>query len=386
MARSALQRRIENQQQHENQLRESLVRGTANAKAKAREQEVDPLSVGRALAARYKCDVKREPETFNRPLKTRNVPTIRLAYAMHMFGEYKVPRFIQSAFVAAEPRFFGGSLVGVKKEDEMMELFLCVRSGRSVHKEITGLWLSRKESHVFLQSPEDLTIDQAYVFAAASSEAPRGLALRIARSKLTETVKRDHRVWREAIRFFARQNLPREHIGNITDYLRAKLTDDPNYSLKGRTLASLMRAHEEWVRDLNRTKLMGSYSWEGVPVADAEFETHGRNKAIHRWKFIQILNTKDLSREGSAMRHCVTSYAHSCRAGLIGIFTVRYREGGPLHAEDIPFRKCLTIEVSKDGDVRQIRGYANRMPENFEMDAVKVWMGDNGLTKSRYYY
>jgi PcfJ-like protein len=90
------------------------------------------------------------------------------------------------------------------------------------------------------------------------------------------------------------------------------------------------------------------------------------------WRFRELLSGADLAAEGKAMRHCVATYAKSCFAGHCSIWTMEL--ASPQGVE-----KRQTVEVAKEGVIRQCRGRQNRLPTQGELDIIARWAAHAGL-------
>ena len=74
------------------------------------------------------------------------------------------------------------------------------------------------------------------------------------------------------------------------------------------------------------------------------------------WQLMELTNAEQLRNEGSALRHCVASYADRCWRGPSQIWSLRVRRGEKV-------RRVLTIEVDlRKRAVVQARGWRNRAP------------------------
>jgi hypothetical protein len=129
--------------------------------------------------------------------------------------------------------------------------YIVAAGGGSLYREGAGAWLSRKEVHLFLNPPPGLGFEAAIWQAIARSYSnDPGIALRIARSKIAKTPRAEIGFWREAVRFFCAQPTTVEEMDDFCDYLEYCHRRNPEFYLKGRTLASLGRQMREWHRDL----------------------------------------------------------------------------------------------------------------------------------------
>lgn len=83
----------------------------------------------------------------------------------------------------------------------------------------------------------------------------------------------------------------------------------------------------------------------------------------------------DLVREGNELSHCVASYVKDVIAQKCKIFFLREKED-----IDSP---VATIEV-RGYNIRQARGYRNRMVDSEQKKFIKQWAEDNGLVEAYY--
>ena len=261
---------------------------------------------------------------------------------------------------------------------------MCVATGGSLYKEFTKFFLTKKETHLFLNCNQELDLCQTLVYAVAvAAGAPLGTASRLARSKLAlEDLTCDF--WLDAIRFFARPDhcpASSSEVSDLVDFVRAQRAENRNFRLvgSGYSLHALQRRKEEWHRALARAKVLGNCQRDGAPLPDHQEHTkdiHG-NEVV--WDFKQILNSKDLGAEGTAMRHCVLSYRNDCVSGRCSIWSLalldRYGER----------QRKITIELTNAGHIVQKRGLANRLPRSEENHVIALWARAMGLVDNRSY-
>lgn len=130
-----------------------------------------------------------------------------------------------------------------------------------------------------------------------------------------------------------------------------------------------------WHYELASKKIIGDGSWDGVGIVDCNWrevdKTTGNLEAEIFVK--QILTAVELQREGRLMRHCVSSYAASCRMGTCGIFQMyQVSKWGEQ-------KKMLTIRVNNAGDIVEARGLANRNPKPRELTYLNDFARINSL-------
>ena len=92
--------------------------------------------------------------------------------------------------------------------------------------------------------------------------------------------------------------------------------------MRGRTVASVLRAVELWHRRLGREVSGGRLQWRKSAFGDfrfAEGTEPSRNMRI--WRIRELLSSQELIAEGRRMHHCVSSYAASCHGGKCSIWS-----------------------------------------------------------------
>ena len=140
-----------------------------------------------------------------------------------------------------------------------------------------------------------------------------------------------------------------------------------------RVSESIKKKSDDWHRGQFKLKSIKDESWEGLGLGVRKYTTgkynHDASKNTKKtWIVEEILNSKDLQREGNAMRHCVYSYHRSCSAGTTSIFSMKSQDDfGSKY-------KNLTFEVDNRAKrIVQARGLANRSPRATELNILKMW-------------
>lgn len=329
----------------------------------------------------------REPSSWRPRLKTRDGARLRLAAARHLFALYPVPAHLEAIWL--DEMELDRHEVGLRKS-----WYATVARGSSLYKAGADQWLSRREVHVFLNPPGDLSFDEALWQAVARSYTDNvGLALRIARSKIARASRQQFAFWREVARFFCGEPATLEEIDDLCDYLAARRDANVGYSLKGRTLVSLQRQMREWHRDLaavarieaarRRAFRAGSKGqedtgrWQGSPLIDWSWQPTAKEARSRREEYVmtQLVTAAELVAEGRAMHHCVSTYARECLAGQASIWSLRRRNAGR-------FERLLTIELDRLNRVVQVRGFANRVATPEERQVVGRWAKARGVLLS----
>lgn len=146
-------------------------------------------------------------------------------------------------------------------------------------------------------------------------------------------------------------------ISDIIDFLEYKL-DEGNFTLKGKTPQSLLRAlglwHQYNIHGLIDKKYSDS-KWDGLPMSDLTF-----NYKNQQYKCIQLKEAAEIKTEGAELNHCVYTYIPQILKGNISIWSLQVK------VENI-FMKYITLEISKTKTIRQARKY-----NNASLDAAEI--------------
>jgi hypothetical protein len=338
----------------------------------------------RAKIEAYRAFALRSPEDWRCRLKSRSEDRRFIDLVRFAFARYPVPTHLENLWlndvdddfvddVRARARRAGERRRGPARPD-LLRWYIVATQGGSLHKNAAHPYMSKLETHHFLNAPAHLTSGQAaFWYAIARAQADdEPAARRIAQSKLCDYSVASS-FWKETARFFARNPCPVQEMNDLIDFFAFAKGEDADFSLKGRTLPALRRRMEEWHRALVKQQTIAGGAWAGRAIPDVSYETGSEDrKAI--WHFRQIKTGNDLFREGQRMHHCVASYKSACIQGLISIWSLSC---------EFPIGhvgKGVTLEVTRDGGIVQCRGFANRLPHANEVTMVKRWADRYGLT------
>jgi hypothetical protein len=307
--------------------------------------------------------------------------------AARQFGE--LARFLLAQWPV--PRFFD-SAWGERATDTHREWFIHVGAGRNL-RTVDGLPfpLTKMMSHHALLAPDDFSIISALrwgqVRALGGSER---LAHAVVNSPLRDAWV-DEPFWLGVLQFFvANPMLDPRQVGPIIDWIRSQRfvrepqrivngiacgggIPQPNLSMKGRSVHSVLRAVERWHRELNRANVQAALAWPtcGVPGFERIEGIEGSQKIV---RIDEILTSAELQEEGRAMRHCVASYARTCARGASAIFSLKIDSGAGLD-------RRLTIEIDvRSRRIIQARGRYNALPQPLDERYFRNWATAGGLT------
>jgi hypothetical protein len=292
----------------------------------------------------------------------------------HVFDGYAIPKFLSSVWFEDHP-----------DADSLRRGVVLHRQGVPFRR-VAGVPMTRREEHLFLASPDHWGVPEALRRAEL---AALGASEELTDAVLATRLGRDlchWQFWHGVMHFLTRhqERLLSEQVGPIVDYLHAVQHGDDGvesplaeWSMKGRSLRSLMRQVEKWHGALStgQSGLRWSRS-ENHPLRQSveQKDAHGK-KYLVTWEIVELTSARELRAEGTALRHCVASYARWCVAGHSRIWSLRRRSGleGP--------RPILTIEVNpKHRTVVQVRGYRNERPAAWSLKLVVGWATREGLS------
>lgn len=141
----------------------------------------------------------------------------------------------------------------------------------------------------------------------------------------------------------------------------------PSFSMKGRTVRSVLGLMQEWHRGLGVAN--GGLTWAPSPMRPMVIEEPSQDPSAPpvMWHLMELTNGAQLRTEGTAQHHCVASYADRCWRGASRIWSLRLRRGEMV-------RHMLTIEVDvKKRSVVQARGWGNRPASGKPLRLLQEW-------------
>ncbi len=303
--------------------------------------------------------------------------------ARYLFAEWPVPAFMDSVW------FLGNSGEAVRQQG----WFLHVGRGQNIRTADLPLPYTKRMAHYFMQAPADFTVEAALRWGQIHGLGGKErLARAIISTRLGTDFEHDD-FWVTVLQFFiANPMLDLAHVGPIFDYIHQQrfVSQDvfvapgvverrgpvqPNFTMKGRTPAALLRQVESWHRTLAKTE-QPKAEWPHSGIEGFEFiEGAERGAKLKIWTITELLSTRALVAEGRKMKHCVATYAHSCGSRACSIWT--------LEAETFEGRaKILTIEVQNAARlICQARGKCNMLPGEKHRGILRRWAEKAGLAK-----
>jgi hypothetical protein len=292
------------------------------------------------------------------------------------------------------PKFFDDAW-SERSTDTHREWFIHIGSGGNL-RTAAGLPfpLTKMMSHQALLAPDDTPVASALrwgqVRALGGSER---LARAVINSPLCNTLGDaldDEAFWLTVVQFLvANPMLDPNQVGPIVDWIRNQRfvaeprrivngivcggeIPQPGFSMKGRTVESILRQVEGWHRELNRAAIACAASWSPCGIREYErIEGPEGSQTIVRIE--EILSSAGLQQEGRAMRHCVASYARTCARGTSAIYSLRQDNG-------TGYDRRLTIEIDvASRRIIQARGRFNARPSPLDERYLRNWATVAGL-------
>jgi hypothetical protein len=238
--------------------------------------------------------------------------------------------------------------------------------------------LSKWQAHLMQQAPAGCTFHEAYRYAQlAERGAPEYLGVVLASPLGRLPSSADDDVYLAVLDLFrAKPEVDAWQFGAVCDYVRLRRYQgtpteppQPGFSVRGRTLASLLAGTARWQRTLGRAHANSYFNqlldttWPGLPVP-------GFVGGAGDWVRIrQLLSYPELLEEGQQMQHCVASFMHRCLRGQAGIYSLTL--GGA---------RKLTLQLSPERRLVQVRGKHNRAPTAEESGWVLSWLMQEGIS------
>ncbi len=286
----------------------------------------------------------------------------------YLFLQYEAPPFLYHAFFHPQ-------------DYPYLETFIYLGNGGSMKEVKFRVQLTKKMQHYFLQAPEGFRVTQAVRWAQVCGlGGDYLLAHRVAYSPLGyDDRRRDENLWEDFVRILVQGGMFNlDKLTELIDYVRTCTQQNQEYSLKGRTLQSLLRQSNEWHHQMARIKSVKQVvTWQGVNWEPfTVVEGNGENPTAY--KMVELLSNKELNEEGQRMHHCVASYAEDCLYGKTRIFSLRcYRFGME--------ERLATIELDlRNRRIVQAKYRYNQRISDKAQHLLLQWADQQKLVLSKY--
>lgn len=316
--------------------------------------------------------------------KIRNAERQFSSLARHLFAQYDVPAFMDSVWYKGDGKAKGWFVHLGKGKN--------IRTASSLPVKMT-----KKMAHYFIQTPANYEVNAAFRWAQIHAlGGNKMIADSVAETRLAR-VFNDDEFSLSVLRFFIdNPMLDSSQYNPIIDYIwnqkyenrvvfvergiaREEGPEQPNFSMHGRTPATLLRHVDDWHRRLGKESRGGNLQWVKSKFVDFNYvEGRANSRNMKIWTISELLSSNELIAEGRKQNHCVATYARSCFSGSTSIWTMDVRESQVR-------QKLLTIELhNQSKTIRQIRGLRNRVATSSEMDIIYRWSHKEGFAIANY--
>jgi len=302
--------------------------------------------------------------------------------AGHLLAKHTVPLFMDSVW-------FKGQSPEAARQQEWYKALGRGQSPRSLDLPIP---LTKRMAHHFLRAPKDYSVDAALRWGQIAGLGGSGRLVKAVLSSRIGISSDNNDFWATVIRWFIQNPMfDPAQIGPLIDYIHHQKFEPqetvagpdrtevrppmPDFAMKGRTAASLIRQMREWHSRLRKEPEKPQLEWRESGVGPFDFaEGTMASGNLRRWTIVELLSRKELYHEGQVMRHCVASYDNSCALGRTTIWSMGMERSLGRR------KRALTIEVKSGAKVIcQVRGKANRLPNQKELSIIRRWASQEGL-------
>jgi hypothetical protein len=295
--------------------------------------------------------------------------------AQHLLCAHPVPAFLGAAWYATDDPF----------ADAKRRWFVAHGAGASLRSLDLPIRLTRRMEHLALGAPAHVSIEHALRHAELLGlGAPPALAYAVLSARPAQDL-RHGAFWRSAWHFLIANAgaVPLDQVGPVVDFLHAvrhehvdvhtpdgvvrRPPPQPDFSLRGRTAASVLRLMDAWHRGLGDGG--GDFHWNASTLRPLAMEMPSEDplRPPTTWELVELTTSGALRAESRALRHCVAWYASRCLRGLSQVFSIRRR--GTLSS-----RPVVTIEVDpRRRTVVQARGLRNRTASGKALRVLHAW-------------
>lgn len=295
--------------------------------------------------------------------------------AHHLICKYEVPVFLASSWYSTE------GVAGDKKRG----WFVAHSRGISFRSLDLPIVMTRKMEHIFLASSDHLPIENAIRRAELLALGATPEFVHTVLSTRLGIDLSNGEFWRTVWIFLIASVsiIDPTQIGPMIDFIQAIRHDrvavqtrdgvveldppQPTFSIKGRTVQSMLRIMHDWHRSLGVGSAGLTLTPSSLHSMLVEEPSQDTSAPQSMWQLTELTNSAQLRTEGAALHPCVASYADRCSRGMSRIWSLRFRRGEKL-------RDVLTIEVDpKRRAIVQARGLANRAASGKPLRLVQDW-------------
>lgn len=282
--------------------------------------------------------------------------------AAYLFCKYKVPDFFYKCFY---------------ETTNDLHIYWLIHIGRGGSVKDMGsipIPFTKKMGNYFLLTPAEFSVTEALRWAQLKGlNGEDLLAKRIAYSWIGTKPYSNEEFWETFLQLLVNGGMFNHNkITELIDYVREAKRENGNYSLKGRTVQSLLRQSDAWHNRF--TQFKGNYFWKPCGIEGYKAEKKPELVVLE-----ELTESRKLTEEGRSMKHCVGSYSFYCAKGKSAIFSLRKYSGGVL------LEIMATIEVNLS--LKRIVQAKAKMNKAISTEAKKhlhTWAMNEGLEVNQY--
>ena len=260
---------------------------------------------------------------------------------------------------------------GIMRTEENKVFIHFLNGGRLRDYEKLPIKMDRKASHELrnLKTNDKLEFwEYFFVARLISEELDYEYAREVYRNIRGYLI--DYNFWADTMVLLYKKGLKYRDINEVMDYISHELVaQNKNTDLKTKKLANLLSDSRKW-HDNHKELKVPNKNLRKSFIDDFYFVDAENEKHVIK----QLLTTRELYIEGEELHHCVYNYASSCIFSNRFIFSLRLLKDGDE-------KKLITIEVS-NRTIVQAKGLYNRYVESKELEIIKCWAQEKGLTLS----
>lgn len=324
----------------------------------------------------------RSPEEWTAPVAN---PAIQFRSLVgHLFDLYPVPNFMSRVWLSEHEKLWE------------IQMYLHLSAGLSIRQFNLPVpfRLGKKAASIFMKAPDDMVPVAAMRWAqVVSLGGDSQLARQLSSRTVLAAPTKHESFWESVIRFLVRHQPisidESEEIVQFAQDQKFRPAKDvwgpcdweagtgfgplqPEFSLQGRSLRSLRRHMAHWKSELAaKTQLPSLKPRNGWERSEISPLTLKRGDEI--WTVEELLTREELSAEGGIMRHCIASYAYSCRRRNSSIWSMRVQLGGQR-------KRVLTIQVVPSKKmIWEAKGKSNSSPSAKAQELMRIWAKQEGL-------
>jgi len=279
----------------------------------------------------------------------------------------KIVQFLPT-FILVDPEWYN------------LSLLLHLGSGQNIRKLAPYNKLTKKMAHLFINLKLNNNKECRYVWSFLYVLSPNYLLCKILYEYCFNSGwPRDKFVQLEQIKplvlklneWFPSKELDQEEdIRDILSYYTHCQQVGLDFSVKGRTLASMLRTVSEWHESNYRIRYnhLHKTTWEV-----ANYAPWAQTIETTDYQIVQLTTTLNLVQEGAYMRHCVATYATTCSSGHTSIWSLRRKNSSG------SWKSLVTIEVTKARRIVQAKARCNAVPKQQHLQMIRAWAQREGL-------